>query len=209
MVTNPYGCRPHNGTGVSCPVGLFATEQWAAGAARCSPGRRDRGPRHTAGVIVLRPAGADDAGFLTDMLVEAVNWPPGRHFSRERVLADPASAHYVAGWPGPGDVGTVAEADGVPVGAAWLRVLPADDPGYGFVAAGVPELSMAVAAGWRGRGIGRRLLRAVVAQARAAGRTGVSLSVEAANPARDLYRSEGFRTVRAEENATVMLLTFH
>ena len=158
-------------------------------------------------VIVLRPAVAQDAEFLADMLVEAVNWRPGRHFGRERVLSDPGSAHYVLGWPGPGDVGTVAEAAGVPVGAAWLRLLPADDPGYGFVAADVPELSIAVVAGWRGRGIGRRLLRAAVAQARASGRPAVSLAVERDNPARDLYRGEGFRTVRGEGDSDVMLLT--
>lgn len=159
-------------------------------------------------MVVLRPAGAGDADFLADMLVEAVNWHPQRSFSRERVLADPASAHYVTGWPGPGDAGIVAEAAGEPVGAAWLRVLPVDDPGYGFVAPDVPELSMAVANGWRRRGIGRRLLRAAVAQARAAGRPGVSLSVERGNPARDLYRSEGFRTVRRDGDAETMLLTF-
>ena len=158
-------------------------------------------------MIVLRPAVADDAGFLADMLVEAVNWLPGRDFSRERVLADPASVHYVAGWPRAGDVGTVAEAAGAPVGAAWLRLLPADDPGYGFVAADVPELTLAVAAGWRRQGVGRRLLRAVVAQARAAGHRGVSLSVERGNPAQDLYAGEGFRTVRRDRDADTMLLT--
>ena len=55
----------------------------------------------------------------------------------------------------------VAEAGGLPVGAAWLRFFPADDPGYGFVSADVPELSIGVAVLWRGRGIGRALLRAI------------------------------------------------
>lgn len=158
-------------------------------------------------MVVLRPAVAQDLEFLTEMLVEAVNWRPGRHFSRERVMSDVASAHYVAGWPGTGDLGTVAEAAGVPVGAAWLRSLPAESPGYGFVAADIPELSMAVVAAWRRQGVGRVLLRAVVAQARAAGRTGVSLSVERDNPARDLYSSEGFRTVRSDRDSDTMLVT--
>lgn len=123
-------------------------------------------------------------------------------------MSDPASAHYVAGWPAPGDVGTVAEAAGVPVGAAWLRSLPADDPGYGFVAADIPELSLAVVADRRGQGVGRQLLRAVVTQARSAGRTGVSLSVERDNPAQNLYQAEGFCTVRSERDSDTMLLTF-
>lgn len=94
----------------------------------------------------------------------------------------------------------------MPVGAAWLRLLPADDPGYGFVAADIPELSMAIVAGWRRQGIGRRLLRAVVAQALDTGRTGVSLSVERDNPAQDLYQSEGFRTVRSERDSDTMFM---
>lgn len=158
-------------------------------------------------MIVLREAVPADAGFLGDMLVEAVNWLPGRDFDRGRVLADPGSAHYVAGWMRAGDLGTVAEDAGTPVGAAWLRLLPADDPGYGFVATDVPELSMAVAASHRRRGIGRRLLRATVARARAAGHPAVSLSVERGNPARDLYRAEGFQVVRPDPGADTMQLT--
>ena len=157
--------------------------------------------------LVLRPAVAGDVAFLTEMLVEAVNWRPGRAFSRERIMADPASAHYVAGWPRNGDLGTIAEAAGVPIGAAWLRLLPADDPGYGFVAADIPELSIGVVADWRRQGIGRSLLRAVIAQARATGVTGVSLSVERDNPAQALYSAEGFRTVRSELNADTMVMT--
>jgi hypothetical protein len=38
----------------------------------------------------------------------------------------------------------IAEASGVPIGAAWLRLMPVHDSGYGFVAPDVPELSIAV-----------------------------------------------------------------
>jgi GNAT superfamily N-acetyltransferase len=155
----------------------------------------------------IRPAAADDAPFLTDMLVEAVNWRPGRTFSRQRVMSDPAVAHYVTGWPRDGDDGVIAEAAGAPIGAAWLRLLPADDPGYGFVAVDVPELSIAVVAGWRGRGVGRALLRAAVARARTLGTTRISLSVERDNPAQALYQAEGFQTVRADHNAATMVLS--
>jgi hypothetical protein len=34
--------------------------------------------------------------------------------------------------------------DDTPVGAAWVRNLPASDPGYGFVAPGIPELVIAI-----------------------------------------------------------------
>lgn len=87
------------------------------------------------------------------------------------------------------------------MGAAWLRTFPADDPGFGFVAADVPELAIGVLPAWRGRGIGTRLLRAVVA-----GAARVSLSVERANPAVRLYVREGFVAVDVGENSMTMVL---
>jgi len=92
----------------------------------------------------LRPATAGDAAFLELMLVETVNWLPDRHWSRDRVMADPNLAHYVEGWPRPTDLGVIAVDDtDQPVGAAWLRVFDATDPGYGFVGTDAPELGIA------------------------------------------------------------------
>jgi GNAT superfamily N-acetyltransferase len=148
----------------------------------------------------IRPAVASDAGFLADMLAEAVNWSTEwQPKSRDRILSAPDTAHYVAGWPRDTDLGVLAEADGQPVGAAWLRFRPATDPGYGFVAADVPELTIGVAAGWRGRGVGRALLRAISGQARARGIARISLSVERKNHAQRLYLSEGYRVVDSSD----------
>lgn len=122
------------------------------------------------GELSFQLATAKDAGFLLDMLVEAVNWPPDRHLSRATVAADPALARYIEGWPRPGDLGLIAHADGDPIGAAWMRMFPADDPGYGYVADDVPELSIAVMERWRGCGVGRALLQEIAHRARSASR---------------------------------------
>jgi GNAT superfamily N-acetyltransferase len=157
--------------------------------------------------FAIRSAIPADADFLTDMLVQAVNWEPGRHRSREEIMADPALAHYVSGWMGSTDVGVVAVSPaGLPIGAAWLRFLPATDPGYGYVRDDVPELSMGVVGSWRGRGVGRALLRSVLDAARAAEVTAVSLSVERANFAARLYEAEGFQTVESFVHSDTMLL---
>ena len=145
---------------------------------------------------VVRRAVAEDGPFMADMLVEAANWSADwKKKSRRRVLSAPATAHYIAGWPRDTDLGVIAEADGAPVGAAWLRFLPAADPGYGFVAPGVPELTIGVAGDWRGRGVGRALLRALAGQARSVGIRQISLSVERKNFAQKLYFSEGYQVV--------------
>ena len=151
-------------------------------------------------VYIIRPAVAGDASFLGDMLVEAANWSTQwRPRSRAQILSAPRTAHYLTGWPRDTDLGVLAEADGRPVGAAWIRYLPATDPGYGFVAPDVPELTIGVAAAWRGRGVGRALLRAVASQARARGIARISLSVERKNYAHRLYLSEGYRIVDSSD----------
>jgi GNAT superfamily N-acetyltransferase len=141
-------------------------------------------------------AAAEDGDFMADMLVETVNWSPEwKNKSRSRVLSTPGTAHYIAGWPRDTDLGVIADTNGEPVGAAWLRFLSAADPGYGFVSPDVPELTIGVAAHWRGRGVGRALLRAIAEQASVAGIRTISLSVERKNFAQQLYLSEGYQIV--------------
>ena len=98
-------------------------------------------------VIGTRVARAGDAAFLTDMLVEAVCWDAGApRLSRDEVLARPENRRYVEGWPRAGDLGIIAEDGERPAGAAWLRFFTSDEPGYGYVADEVPEVSIAVRA---------------------------------------------------------------
>ena len=155
----------------------------------------------------LRPAARGDVDFLADMVVAAVNWDPDNAVAtREQVLADRRNAHYVDGWPRADDVGVVAvDTAGVPIGAGWLRQFDAGDPGYGFVAADVPELALGVVEPWRGQGVGRAPLREVIRQGAARDFGRISLSVERANRARNLYVAEGFTVVASGPDADTMV----
>jgi GNAT superfamily N-acetyltransferase len=156
----------------------------------------------------LRAAQPEDAAFLAEMLVEAVAWRPGTpRPTTAHVLASP-DGHYLAGWPRIGDCGVVAELD-APIGAAWCRLLPADDPGYGFVNPETPEVTIGVVASHRGTGVGRMLLTALTESARSNGYRAMSLSVEEDNYACRLYEAVGFRTVGRVENAQTMVIELH
>ncbi len=157
--------------------------------------------------LIVRPAEASDADFLAQMLVAAAFWrSEGPSGSVEEVLGQPQLAHYVAGWPRADDLGVIALDGQQPVGAAWARLLPQSDPGYGFVDAATPELSMGVVRIWRGRGVGSRLLEALIATARGQGLTALSLSVEPDNYARRLYERVGFRPVGGVSGSLTMVL---
>lgn len=143
----------------------------------------------------IRPVVPDDLPFLWDMAWEATAVDAGmRAMGREAAFALPESRKYLEGWGRPGDAGVIAVDDGGrPLGAAWRRIFPPDDPGYGFVAPDVPELSIGVHADARGQGIGRALLDSLLALAREQGARALSLSVDRQNPARYLYERAGFR----------------
>ncbi|MFE6776209.1 GNAT family N-acetyltransferase [Streptomyces sp. NPDC057702] len=146
----------------------------------------------------VRPATAHDTDFLWRVLLEAYNWDGERRFTLEELAAAPHASRYLVGWPRAGDFGVVAETDaGEPVGATWARSLPEDEPGYGFVAPDVPELTLGVLPGHRGRGHGRALMVALIRAAtlRRPEVTRISLSVEDGNPAVRLYASLGFTRV--------------
>lgn len=154
----------------------------------------------------IRPASAEDARILSDMLVEAVNWNAARARPRVTVLEDPAVLRYVSGWRRPGDFGCIAEdARGSAIGACWARLFPANAPGTGFVAIGVPELTLGVNPQWRAQGVGRALLQRLGRQAAAAGAARLSLTVERGNFAQRLYISEGYVTVTSRETADTMV----
>lgn len=141
------------------------------------------------------------------MLVAAAFWRPDEPSgSVTEALRQPQLAHYVADWPRVGDLGVIALNEQQPVGAAWVRLLPESDPGYGFVDAATPELSMGVVRAWRGHGVGSRLLDALIAAAREQGLASLSLSVEPDNHARRLYERVGFQQVDEVSGSLTMFL---
>lgn len=77
--------------------------------------------------------------------------------------------------------------------------------GYGWVAADIPELSMAVLPDHQGQGIGGALLDTVCALARMSGFPAVSLSVEDGNGAAKLYTDHGFVSVGRNGDSDVLV----
>lgn len=140
-------------------------------------------------------------------MVAASNWDPGRPFQAlEQLLQDEHMRRYIQGWGRVGDVAFIAEDAGWPVGATWRRFYPRAEPGYGFVAETIPEVSIAVRDDRRGRGVGGALLDALADDARRSGLTALSLSVEVGNPALRLYLRQGYAVIRSTDEDHILRL---
>lgn len=92
----------------------------------------------------------------------------------------------------------------------WARLgtdSSAATPGYGFVAADVPELAVGVSEDARGKGVGTALLTALVEEAMSEGHRALSLSVALDNPALRLYERLGF--VAVDDDGTHQTMCLH
>lgn len=155
----------------------------------------------------IRRVHSRDLPFLREMLFEAAYWrPEAPRPPLEVGLARPDLANLLTGWGRAGDCGVIAHEGSAPLGAAWYRLWTGDDHSYGFVAPEIPELAIGVAGGYRRRGVGRLLMKALIEEARQAGVPALSLSVERDNPAARLYHDLGFREHEAAGNAWTLIL---
>ncbi len=152
-----------------------------------------------------RLAMISDGIFLRSMLYEAAA-PIGRDRPpADQLLSNPQVTAFVDGWGRPGDHGVIAEAELDPVGAAWFRVFPDDDPDGGFVGGETPELLIALVPEHRGKGVGGLLLSALLDQAREEDKPSIGLNVHRSNlPAVSLFRRHGFEVQREREGVLTM-----
>lgn len=144
----------------------------------------------------MRELEVGDACLLRVATWLNLNWS-GERFTFAQLDGDPQLAAYYRFSPDDGDFGLVSTAGPHPTGVVWVKYFPDTAPGYGFVRADVPELSVCVLPGYRGAGLGAALVEAAVEEARQRSLDAVSLSVEVGNPARRLYERLGFAPVAA------------
>lgn len=147
----------------------------------------------------MRPA---ESPLLEDFLYEAIFLPEGTAPPPRSILNEEALRVYIREFGSrPGDVCLMAEAGGQAVGAVWARIM--DD--YGHVDDETPSLAISLYPAYRGRGIGTNLLEHMLTRLRQGGYKQVSLSVQKANPAANLYRRMGFEIFRGTEEEWIMV----
>jgi ribosomal protein S18 acetylase RimI-like enzyme len=139
--------------------------------------------------LVIRPAAQDDLEALWNFLAMAAYEPEA-----EAAKAVPSVAKYLVAWQRPGDFGFIAEQNGEIIGAAWARRFFNEELNFPYGNEETPKVSIGVRPSARGRGVGEKLMRALIGEAVRRG-LGLCLSVRSENPARRLYERLGFRDI--------------
>lgn len=163
--------------------------------------------------FTIRPATVEDLPFLWDMLFEAAAVSEEiRKKGKERALSLPFIFHILENFGRQEDVAIVAQTkDEQLIGAAWFRLFPESDKGFGFVSSEIPEIAIAVVPGRRGQGAGTKLMEKLIETARAMNFPALSLSVDRRNPALRLYERLGFRDALVSkeiDSSVTMILQF-
>jgi ribosomal protein S18 acetylase RimI-like enzyme len=148
---------------------------------------------------------AADRGVLRAATLANMNWA-GQRFTYRDIDGSPDITHYFSDFPGERDFGLVDVDNETPRSLAWLAYLPENHPGYGFVDADTPELSITTFEAYRGQGLGTALLEQLLDEARSRRVRAISLSVEDDNRARHLYERTGFVVVGRNGGSDTMLL---
>jgi len=156
-------------------------------------------------MIEIRAIKPDEHFFLEEMLNEAIFIADESRKAQVLIEIRPDLLKYFENFGRAGDIGLAATEDGRLIGAIWTRLFDKQSGSYGFVDEETPELGMAVSPAYRNRGIGSLLIRDLFKKLEESGYTTVSLSVNKANQALNLYKRSGFQIFSEDENAFTML----
>ena len=148
---------------------------------------------------MIRKGTQADVPFMRAMLAHAYHW----HVAG--LETDIPLTRYVDGWGRAGDVAVISADGANRTGAAWFRRFSSPAPGYGFVDAETPELTIAVVPSMRRHGLGQQLLDALLERAAAEGVAQISLSVQKGSDAVAFYERNGFSAVGERDGALTML----
>ena len=152
--------------------------------------------------MIYRALRTNEYDLLKAFTYEAIFIPEGTALPDRSIIELPELALYYENFgKDEADHCIVAESGGKVVGAVWTRIV--ED--YGHVDNDTPSLAISVLEEYRCRGIGTHLLRNMIELLKEQGYKRVSLSVQKANYAVQMYKDAGFMTIRETEEEYIMV----
>lgn len=142
--------------------------------------------------------------LLSDFLYEAIFIPDGIKPPPRDIIASPELQIYIERFgTSKDDFALVAEIERKIVGAVWVRIM--ND--YGHIDDETPSLAISLHKEYRGKGLGTNMMKEMLSLLKTHGYKHVSLSVQKANYAAEMYRKIGFKIV--SENKEEWIMTYY
>jgi len=153
----------------------------------------------------IREIRENEYPILSDFLYEAIFIPEGVEKPPRSIIEQPELQVYIADFGKADDRCLVAKTKRKIVGAVWVRIM--ND--YGHVDDETPSLAISLYEEYRHMGIGTALMKAMIRLLKDNGYKQVSLSVQKANYAVNMYRKAGFESVYENEEEYIMVCRLH
>ena len=152
--------------------------------------------------IQIRKMTAQEYPLLDEFLYQAIFVPNGADAPPREIINQPELQVYVQNFgQQKGDRCLAADCGGKVVGAVWVRIM--ND--YGHIDDKTPSFAISLLPGYRGQGIGTKLMLAMLDLLRGEGVERASLAVQKENYAVKMYRRCGFETVAENEQEYIMV----
>lgn len=140
--------------------------------------------------------------LLSDFLYEAIFIPDDIKPPSRNIICSPELQVYIdRSGSLKDDFALVAEIEGKIIGAVWIRIMY----DYGHIDDETPSLAISLYKEYRGRGIGTEMMKEMLSLLKTHNYKRVSLSVQKANYAAEMYRKIGFDIVRENEEDWIMI----
>ena len=140
--------------------------------------------------------------LLSDFLYEAIFILVGIRPPPRDIIASPELQIYIERFgASKGDFALVAEIERKIVGAVRVRIM--ND--YGHIDDETPSLAISLHKEYRGKGLGTNMMKEMLSLLKTHGYKRVSLSVQKANYAAEMYRKIGFEIIKENEDEWIMV----
>ena len=149
----------------------------------------------------IREIRENEYPILSDFLYEAIYIPEGMEKPPKSIIEQPELQVYITDFGKADDWCLVAEVKEKIVGAVWVRIM--DD--YGHIDDKTPSLAISLYEKYRNLGLGTALMKEMLQFLRSKGYKQVSLSVQKANYAVNMYRKLGFEGIVENTEEYIML----
>lgn len=150
----------------------------------------------------IRELKQNEISVLNTFLYEAIFIPDGADAPPYEIINRPELQVYVTDFGRKkGDICYVSECNDKIVGAVWVRIM--DD--YGHVDDETPSLAISLLKEYRSCGIGTELMKRMLLELKEQGYKQISLSVQKANYAVQMYKKLGFAVIDENDEEYIML----